>query len=160
MINNFLAIQTDESVAQYVSEVVLCRHGCCFGAGGAPCVISRRGRVVGDGGRSTAQVGVGAARVFCRLLSRCFLGPGCSLYLILRFLFIELSPLLLCPLLLIGLLPPLTDGAVSFSRAEVVDRDDTVKHRSVFTEVFGPVTRTPDNIAKVIAVLEQLDYDV
>ena len=86
---------------------------------------------------------MGASRVCDRRLSRCLLGPGCSL-----------------DLLLIWLLRPLTDDAVTSSRAEVVDRDDTVKHRFVFTELFGPVFRFPINLAKTAAVLVQLDLDV
>ena len=86
-------------------------------------------RAVRNGGRSAAQVGVGAARVCCRLLPRCLLVAGRSFILL------------------------LIAGAVSCSRAEVVDRDDTVKHRWVVTVDFGPVFCVPLNIAKVIVVL-------
>ena len=61
--------------------------------------------------------------------------------------------------LLIGLLPPLVDDAVSSSRAEVVDRDDTVKQRWVVPVDFSPVTRVPYNIAKVLVVLVHKDSD-
>ena len=83
LVNNFPPIPADESVAQCVPEVVLCRHGCGFGAGGAPYALSWYRRVVGDGGRSPAQVAVGVARVCCRLLPRCLLGAGCSFKFIL-----------------------------------------------------------------------------
>ena len=46
------------------------------------------------------------------------------------------------------------------SRAEVVDGEDTVKHRWVPTVFFGPVTRVPSNLAKVTVVFPQRDCDV
>ena len=179
------SIQTDESAAHYVPEVVLCHHGCGFVAFFSAyvlkmvkfesvtyiygflegksllrrenefCVLSWCRCVVSNGGWSAAQVGVGAARICDRLLFHCLLGPGRSLDLILRFLLSVQSPLLLCPLLLIGLLASLIDGAVSSSllRAEVVDREDFVKQRFVLTVAFGPVFRVPDNLAKGIFVL-------
>ena len=93
-------------------ELCQCHHGCGFVADGAPYALSRFSRVVGKGGFSNAQIGEGVSRICCRLLSRCLLGPSCSGY----------------PLL-IGLLPPLIDGTVPSSRAEVVDREDTVEDR-------------------------------
>ena len=126
-------IHTGESAAHVPSEVFRCHHGCGFASGDALYVLLRCRRVVGIGG-------VGVARVCGHLLSCCLLFPG----------FLSL---------LIGPLPPLIDDAVSSLRAEVVDREDTVKQRLVETVVFGPVTRVPGNTANVIAVLEQLDSD-
>ena len=157
-----VTIPAEEGAAHSASEVLRCHDGCGFGAGGAPYALSRCGRVVGGGGGPAAQVGVGAARVCCRLLPRCLLGPGCSFVLIFRLILIGLSPHLLCPLLLIALLPPLSADAVPSSRAEVVDRDDTVKHRCVATVLlhFGPGLRVPCNTAKELVVLVQKDCDV
>ena len=95
----------DGSVAHSVPEVVLGDHGGGFVGDGARYALSWFGRVVSNGGWSTAQVGVGGARVRCRLFSCCLLGAGCS-----------------------GL-PLLIDeaGFSSLLRAEVVDGDDTVK---------------------------------
>ena len=108
-----------ELSADYVCEVFLRHHGYRFVADGAPYVLRKIinqifmaghcRRVVSNGGWSTAQVGVGAVRASC-----CLLGPGCS-----------------TDFLLIELLPPLIDDAVSSSRAEVIDREDGVKHRFV-----------------------------
>ena len=91
-------------------------------------------RVAGNGGWSTAQVDVGASRVCDRLLSRRLLFPG--------FSFIHIA------------------DAASSSRAEVVDRDDTVKQRFVHTADFGPVFCAPSNHTKFIVALPQPDYDV
>ena len=69
-------------------------------------------------------------------MSRCLLGPSYSFYLL------------------------LIAGAVSSSRAEVVDREDGVKQRFVVTVYFGPVIRVPYDIALDFLVLPQLDFDV
>ena len=60
----------------------------------------------------------------------------------------------------IGLLPPVLAGAASLLlRAEVVNREDGIKHRWVVTVDFGPVFRVPADIAKLIVVLLKLDLD-
>ena len=161
LVNTFPPIQAGEGVAQSASEVGLCRHGCRFGSGGQPHALSRCRRVVGDGGWPPAQAVVGVARICCPLLAGCLRCPGCSYGFILWCLLIGLSPLLLCLLLLIGLLSPLGDGVAPSSHrgAEVVDREDALEHLFAATVEFGPVFRIPGNIAKKLAVLEQLDSD-